>query len=119
VAFSNENVLVIPEEYREKVKFYVGGGNNSNLIKGLMKRRTWFQLTDKVQEAQFAWTQIKVPSIFASQPKGEKDKRYSEEELLSLRHSSQDINCSKKVYSLFNEIEQESWNEYWTKNMEL
>jgi len=36
-----------------------------------MKRRPWFQLTDKIQDAQFIWTQIKNPSIFQWQKKGD------------------------------------------------
>lgn len=62
----------------------MGGGNNSNLIKGLMKRRPWFQLTEKAQDAQFVWTQIKIPSIFANQPKRQNSILYSEEELKDL-----------------------------------
>jgi hypothetical protein len=84
VSFSNENVLQIPEEYGEKIKFFVGSGNNSNLIKGLMKRRPWFQLTDKMQDAQFVWTQIKVSSIFAGQIRGEKSKINLSDQLKSL-----------------------------------
>lgn len=53
------------------MKYYVGGGNNSNLIKGIIRRRPWFQLTDKAQDAQFVWTQIKIPAIFAQQKKGD------------------------------------------------
>lgn len=34
-----------------------------------MARRPWFQLTDKIQDAQFIWTQIKVSSIFSGQTK--------------------------------------------------
>lgn len=36
-----------------------------------MKRRPWFQLTDKIQDAQFIWTQIKNPTIFQGQKKGD------------------------------------------------
>jgi hypothetical protein len=58
-------------EYDSKVKYFVGGGNNCNLIKGIMKRRPWFQLTDKAQDAQFVWTQIKLPAVLQSQRKGD------------------------------------------------
>lgn len=34
-----------------------------------MARRPWFQLTDKIQDSQFIWTQIKISHIFTSQPK--------------------------------------------------
>jgi hypothetical protein len=59
------------EEYENKIKYFIGPGNNSNLIKGIIKRRPWFQLTDKVQEAQLVWTQIKVPTVFQLQKKGD------------------------------------------------
>lgn len=36
-----------------------------------MNRRPWFQLTDKIQDAHLVWTQIKVPSMFQIQKKGE------------------------------------------------
>ena len=50
----------------------MGKGNNSNLIKGLIRRRPWYQITDKYQEAHFVWTQIKVESYFALQEKCDK-----------------------------------------------
>jgi hypothetical protein len=45
----------------------VGAGNNSNLIKGILRRRNWLQLTDKIESAQIVWTQIKVSGIFQGQ----------------------------------------------------
>lgn len=36
-----------------------------------MKRRPWFQLTDKQQDAHFVWTQIKVAFIYPTQKKAE------------------------------------------------
>jgi hypothetical protein len=45
----------------------VGAGNNSNLIKGILRRRNWLQLTDKIESAQIVWTQIKISGIFQGQ----------------------------------------------------
>ena len=53
--------------YSKPLKYYVGAGNNSNLLKSLMKKRFWFEETSKLKNANFAWTQIKVESIFANQ----------------------------------------------------
>lgn len=39
------------------------------LVKGLMKRRTWWSLTEKSDDCHFAWTQIKIPDIFRNQKK--------------------------------------------------
>ena len=42
------------------------------LIRTLLKRReAWWSLTDKVEEANFIWTQIKVNSVFMGQVKSE------------------------------------------------
>jgi hypothetical protein len=51
------------------VKCFVGFGNNAALIKGILRRRFWLMTTDKVEEAQFVWTQLKVASIFKGQKK--------------------------------------------------
>jgi tubulin polyglutamylase TTLL1 len=65
-------IVEAPADYETKVKVYLGKGNNSNLILGLIKRRPWYQITDKYQEANFVWTQIKVPAYFNLQKKSEK-----------------------------------------------
>jgi hypothetical protein len=36
------------EKYEKTFKFYVGKGNNANLIKSLMKKRFWFEETNDV-----------------------------------------------------------------------
>lgn len=53
----------------KKYKVYIGGGNNSPLIKELMKRRFWWQIVqDKGgNDINFLWTQLKVPDYFKKQ----------------------------------------------------
>lgn len=115
VGFSNEMVVGLVEEYESKVKFFVGGGNNSNLIKGIMKRRPWFALTDKQAEAQFVWTQIKVSSIFTTQRKGEPTRVITEEERKRLAGKTKK---GEKAYSILNESEKERWEHYWLKHVD-
>lgn len=43
-----------------KYKYFVGKGNNRQLVKTLMKRRFWWVETEDVNEAQFVWTQLKI-----------------------------------------------------------
>ena len=43
-----------------KYKYYIGKGNNSMLIKSLMKRRFWWTAVDDPKEANFVWTQLKI-----------------------------------------------------------
>ena len=49
----------------------MGKGNNSNLVKGIIKRRPWYQIVDKIGDAQFAWTQLKMPGFYVNQNKSE------------------------------------------------
>lgn len=44
----------------DKKKYYVGVGNNSLLVKTLMKRRFWWVQEDDYRKANFAWTQLKI-----------------------------------------------------------
>lgn len=67
INFANELIVEPVKEYENRIKFYVGPGNNSNLIRGIIRRRSWMQLTDKIENAQIVWTQIKVSSIFQGQ----------------------------------------------------
>lgn len=57
-------------EYPKSPKVFIGPGNNKMLVKGLMRRRTWWTLTERLDDCQFAWTQIKIPEIFKNQKKG-------------------------------------------------
>lgn len=43
----------------KKYKYFLGKGNNSLLVKSLMKRRFWWVQTDEIKEANFVWTQLK------------------------------------------------------------
>lgn len=47
-----------------KYKYYVGKGNNRQLVKALMKRRFWWIETEDINEACFVWTQLKVNGFF-------------------------------------------------------
>ena len=66
VAFSNGFLLnTLPEDM--KVKVYVGQGNNSQLVRSLIKRRNWWTFTEKWEEANLVWTQLKINSYFTLQ----------------------------------------------------
>ena len=67
------------EEYKKPVKYYVGGGNNCNLVKSVLKNRFWLEETNSAQEASFVWTQIKVEEFFESEECFEEDLEYKEE----------------------------------------
>lgn len=59
---------LLVEAQDKQYKMFLGKGNNSLLIKGLMKRRFWWTIVDKVtDDVNFVWTQLKVPGYFEHQ----------------------------------------------------
>jgi hypothetical protein len=67
VNFSNEMIVEPPLEYEHRLRVFIGKGNNSGLIHGLIKRRIWFAVTDRIEDANFVWTQIKYLPFFEAQ----------------------------------------------------
>jgi hypothetical protein len=58
---------------------FVGFGNNSALIKGIMRRRFWWQLVESPNDnPNFIWTQLKISSYLKNQSPSlsAKDKKY-------------------------------------------
>ena len=54
----------------EKVKVFVGHGNNRNLILALLKRRFWMEVTNKITaDTKFIWTQNSIRDIHTIQKK--------------------------------------------------
>lgn len=54
-------------EYEHRLRVYVGKGNNSGLVRGLIKRRFWFAFTERLEDANFVWTQLKSLPYFRIQ----------------------------------------------------
>jgi hypothetical protein len=51
-------------------KFYVGPGNNSDLVAKIIKTRPWFIRCESYKEAHFVWTSVKHKKISARLPPG-------------------------------------------------
>lgn len=52
----------------KKFKAYIAIGNNGAMVKGLLRRRFWWNLVDeKTNDCDFVWTQLKVNDVFAKQ----------------------------------------------------
>ena len=64
VNYSNELNIETPIEYEHRMRVHIGKGNNSGLIRGLINRRIWFAVVDRIEDANFIWTQLKVLSYF-------------------------------------------------------
>lgn len=70
VNFTNGLYVCSRDETEKPLKYYVGFGNNSALVKGIMRRRYWWQLVDKItDDTNFVWTQLKLSDVFKAQPK--------------------------------------------------
>ena len=55
---------------------FVGQGNNSMLIRGIARRRPWWQITDKWSEdTNFVWSQLKINEFFYYQKPHEEKKK--------------------------------------------
>lgn len=67
INFSN-SLFVEPELDGDKpYRVFIGKGNNSMLIRGLLKRRFWWVIVDRPENAHFLWTQLKNPDIIKNQ----------------------------------------------------
>lgn len=55
------------DKYEAPFKFYVGLGNNGNLVRAILKKRFWFEPTKNREEAHLVWTQLKDENIFKLQ----------------------------------------------------
>ena len=67
INFTNQIFVEPPLQYEHRVKAFVGKGNNSCMVSGLISRRPWFAITDKLEQANFVWTQLKQLSFFKRQ----------------------------------------------------
>lgn len=52
-----------------RYKYYLGKGNNSLLVKSLLKRRFWWTEVDDPKSANFVWTQLKINTYYQFEPK--------------------------------------------------
>ena len=51
----------------KKFSYFVGSGNNKNLIVSIFKKRWWWTESESMSSADFVWTQLKVKSVMKKQ----------------------------------------------------
>lgn len=58
-----------------KYKVFIGRGNNSLLLKSLMKRRFWWEITDSFETTgiHFYWSQNLIEKVEALQQRANKE----------------------------------------------
>ena len=57
------------ENYEDKPKVFIGRGNNSEIVKSLIKKRFWWTVSNDPLESQFVWTQNKMTSYHSKMTK--------------------------------------------------
>ena len=75
-----------------KYKYYLGKGNNSLLVKSLMKRRFWWTEVDDPKAANFVWTQLKINTYYQFQPKSDLSEKFDK---LDEEHIFEDLTKKK------------------------
>ena len=51
----------------KKFTYFVGSGNNKNLIVSILKKRWWWTESESMSSADFVWTQLKMKSVLKKQ----------------------------------------------------
>lgn len=46
-----------------KYYYFVGSGNNSNLIRSILRKRSWWSETNSMSKANLVWSQLKIPEV--------------------------------------------------------
>lgn len=97
-------------------KVFIGKGNNSIMVRGIVRRRGWWIIVEDSSEANMIWTQLKVNSYFDSQPirKAELTLKdvYSEGVF-----TAEDMEGNEDGYSrIFNAIDLRNWRSHCKRN---
>ena len=66
------------------------------MIRGLINRRYWFAFTDRVEEANFVWTQLKNLHFFSLQKSCESSVKKIENEKEYMKDSFSTVNDVRK-----------------------
>lgn len=83
------------------------------MIKGLLKRRYWWGLSDDKSECSFIWSQIKIKTIFEKQKKSQSKKPRLKKDIVDREEEyrktdsvkrSNSIQANKKMLPGMNEL---------------
>ena len=53
----------LPKKEKLKYFYFIGAGNNANLIRSLMRKRSWWAEVDNISKANFVWTQLRIQNV--------------------------------------------------------
>lgn len=74
--YANLDIRYEDSASHPKRKVFVGQGNNSQLVRSILKRRFWWEIASSIDEPgiAFFWTQGKLEQVLASQKSGRPSK---------------------------------------------
>ena len=58
-----EGVNINRQLGQKRFNYYLGAGNNANLIRSVLRKRPWWREVEAPERAQLVWTQLKVESV--------------------------------------------------------
>ena len=61
LGFSESDIKIKSRVMNNKYFFFIGRGNNSNLIRSILRKRSWWTETNNVNKANLVWAQLKIP----------------------------------------------------------
>lgn len=115
INYSNGLYVMTPSMIINPYKACIGSGNNSFLIKGILKRRYWWTVVEKSEiasnDVHFLWTQLKINPYFKKQNKGSK---------MSYETMPQEYKISTKGFEndckIFGKNDLFNWKNHMSKN---
>ena len=98
---------------------FIGFGNNSNLIKSILKRRYWWTIVDKSEGCHFVWSQLKINTIFRESQSSSQNKvdqiYYKELEVADKMRTEPIARLQEGHDRIFNEADLVNWNRHMRK----
>ena len=62
---ATNGIAVHPPEFAVKYRFYITSGNHGNLVRSIIKSREGWTKTEKLERANFVWTQGRKKDYFS------------------------------------------------------
>ncbi len=70
INYSNGLFVFTPDNIDYTYKAFIGFGNNSCMVKSILRRRSWWTVVDtntQMDSCNFVWTQLKINNFFKGQ----------------------------------------------------
>jgi carbonic anhydrase len=93
----------------------VGAGNNSSLVRSILKRRYWWTISEKAENCHFVWTQLKNNNIFKA-PTQQQSPTDIQKVYYCDSGEEVQIETEDTHSKIFNKIDLNNWRQHMVKN---